>query len=122
MPVGFDFSAQANNTTVGMGETLSLGSGAARFEVPLPTVMASRTSGSNTPRVRILIKKVLSDGKDITVAQSIGSALYYETNLPGAYRAELYIVPKHLKFHMGDFELKAENEYLWIVTNHLFLN
>ena len=39
----------------------------------------------------------------------------------GAYRAEVYIVPKHLRPFLGPFAKRADVPYLWVVTNHMYL-
>jgi hypothetical protein len=120
-PVNMDFYATMGNQTIGVGESATLGSNSATLIVSRPTLHGKSPQGSEEPEVRILLKKVLPDGKDSIVATSFNSKLEYNTQELGAYRAEVYIKPKHLRSYLGDFSDRADAEFLWIETNHLYL-
>ena len=120
-PVNMDFYGTINGTTVGVGGTGSLGTGTATLRVQLPTLHPASPQGNKGPEIRIVLKKVGADGTDATVANVIGANLSYETTTTGSYRAEIMIKPYHLKEFLGDLSKSTEDEYHWIITNHIFV-
>jgi hypothetical protein len=120
-PISFDFYATTGNTVVGVGETHTLINSTATLTVKSPQLHPLSPQIDNKPIIRIDLKKVLPDGQDQTIATSQGSDLETVVSQPGAYRAEVTITPKHLKAFLGDFASQADASFLWIVTNHIFL-
>jgi len=124
-PMGFDFSATLGGTTVRMGSDgasqLTLGGGTATIQVSLPTINTSLVQGVTAPKIRIVLKQV-SGSSDVIVAQSTGASLSAPVTIAGAYRAEVYITPYHLREYLGSFKSYAESEFLWIATNHIYIN
>lgn len=134
-PVGMDFSADRSGTVIGPGESVALGGGSATIEVRLPSLhaltpglrSAAEVSGlspiepGRTPRFRVELKRVTTGGADTVVASSENSGITFSTSTPGAYRAEIFMTPLHLNELLRPFEDLAENEYRWIITNHLYL-
>ncbi len=136
-PVGMDFSAELSGGAVsGVGETASLGGGSATLSVSMPTLHhlspglrdPSKVSGlspvepGRQPQMRIELKRVGTGGADEVVARSDGGSLSFQTTQAGAYRAEIYIRPRHLNELLRPFEDLSENEYHWIITNHIYLD
>ena len=121
-PQGMDFYATVASTTIGVGETGPLSGGNAVITVKAPTLYNRSPRGTGIPIIRLELRKVMSDGTDMVVARSIGSDIQYATATPGAYRAEIYITPRHLEPFLGDFSDNADKEFRWIITNHLYLD
>lgn len=120
-PVGMDFLATTGATTIGVGETGAIQNSSATLSVKLPSLHTRSPHGDDSPIIRIRLKRVTSSGQDETVATSENAELQFTTAKEGAYRAEIAIVPKHLKKFLGDFDYQANREFPWITTNHLFL-
>ena len=126
-PALMDFYATTNGggTTVEMGNTGgAIGTGATIY-VSLPTLHPQTSKNSELPVISIVLKKVLTGGADQIVATTTGANLQYavpSSGGAGAYRAEVSIVPKHLRDFLGIFSDNADKEYKWIITNHIYLN
>ncbi|MFN7951426.1 MAG: hypothetical protein U0610_06855 [bacterium] len=120
-PVGYDFYATAGGNTVGMGDTGAFVPGDTTIHVPLPTLHPSAPGGGPADLVTIKLKRVLPGGLDELVATSDDAPLDFAATEPGAYRAEIWMVPNHLLPHLGP----TPDAYLvptpWILTNHLYL-
>jgi hypothetical protein len=87
----------------------------------LPTLHASSPHGEQSPSIRIELKQILAGGVENTVATSQGGGLSYTTSQAGAYRADLFIRPHHLREQLTVFEDIANDEYRWAISNHLYL-
>jgi hypothetical protein len=125
-PVGMDFWAeiepsQKKLVEIGPGEEMRLSGHRARITVKLPVLHSESPHGTEQPVVRITLKKVIQGGQDLTLASSENSDLSWIASEPGAYRAEVWIKPLHLREFLDDFPELADREYYWIVTNHLYL-
>ena len=121
-PANMDFYANIGASTVGVGDTASLNGEYVTLVVQLPTLHIQSPHGDNKPTIRLKLKKVLSDGKDEVVAHTEGEDIRFSTSEPGAYRAEITIIPSHLREFLGTFVDQADQEYRWITTNHIYLN
>ncbi len=136
-PVGMDFSAELSGGSVrGVGETGTLSGGSATLTVKMPTLHhlspglrdpknvsgLSPVEPGRQPQMRIELKRVGVDGADEVVASASGGNLTFQTTQAGAYRAEIYIRPLHLNELLRPFEDLSENEYHWIITNHIYLD
>jgi hypothetical protein len=122
-PVGMDFYATlGGTTTVDLGKSGSLSGGSALITVKLPVLYKGSPQGKEVPVVRLRLKQVLPGGKDQVVASTTGKDLEFQTSSSGAYRAEVSIVPKHLRELLGPFSSSADQEFSWIITNHLYLD
>ncbi len=122
-PVGMDFSASAGSDVAGVGETLNLTGREATLRVELPRLHSSSPWGRENPLIRIRLIELLSaaaDGERV-VAQTEGSSLSYATSTASKYRAEVRIVPRHLREFMGDFPETVDAEFPWIITNPIYL-
>jgi len=125
-PVNMDFSAHMESSDVdsgeiGPGEKMRLRGHPIRITVKLPSLQGDSSDGEEHPVIRIDLKKVIQEGKDVTVASSESTDLSWVTSEPGAYRAEIWIKPLHLREVLDDFSELVDREYRWIVTNHLYL-
>jgi hypothetical protein len=121
-PVDFDLLATVGGSTAGVGDTIALSGGSASVVVKAPHLHPASPHVGFPPEIRIELKRVASDGTEAVVAQSgFGMDLTYTATSPGAYRAEVYIIPRHVAAFLSSFSDLANKEYRWIVTNHLYL-
>lgn len=124
-PTGFDFGATQGATVFAMGDTIALGSGAISSNISLPG-LHSQSPGmddvddDDRPHIRTELHWVDTAGTDTVVATARGASLTYTITQQGAYRAELYITPRHLKDFARD-ENSVDREYRWIVSNHIYV-
>lgn len=123
-PSGMDFYATVDQQTIGVGQGGTLPQqGSAKIVVSAPSLLPQSPQGPEKCKIRINLKKVLSNGSDQIVATSTDSSdLVYFTDTPGAYRAEVMITPLHLKKFLGDFADDSKKEFYWIITNHIYLS
>jgi hypothetical protein len=121
-PVGADFYAQAGGTSVSVGGTGSFVAGNTRIYSPLPALHSSSPQGKVKPIVIQRLRKVSAPDQAPIVATVVNRDLDYAVDQSGIYRLEISIVPLHLA-PWADIDLdKTEQEFLWIVTNPIYLN
>jgi hypothetical protein len=117
-PIGFDFHVQAASGDYEMGDTVSLN------EYPVLHVkvphLYKMEPGLDMPEMIVSIIKALPEG-GVTVAQSINQDLVYNVQEVGAYRAEIKIVPYHLKKWLGDIPKPFIKEYPFIYANAVYI-
>jgi hypothetical protein len=100
-PVGFDFHARTDSRVFEMGDTVSLAAS------PVLHVTAPHFFGMppalDQPELHIrLIKAGAGDKGGTVVAESVNSDLELAVTQSGSYRAEIKVVPYHLKKWLGD--------------------
>jgi hypothetical protein len=122
-PYQMDYYANLATTgsVVGVGETGSLGGGSATIVVQTPTLFSQSPHGDEKPIIRTRLKQVIAGGTDQVVASSENAPLSFTATTPGAYRAEISIVPRHLRVYLSDFPNSVDQEFMWVITNHLYL-
>jgi hypothetical protein len=126
-PVGMRFTATVGGTTVGTGQTISIGGGSARIQVTLPRLHADSPRGSllfrspyNPPR-SITLKR-MSAGSEATVAEVDDADLDVTVSAAGAYRVEVRIRPIQVAAFIGAFEDLTANAYPWVLTNPIYVD
>ena len=120
-PVGMDFFATAGTQTVGVGQTGTFVSGSTTLTVALPTLHSLSPSTGVTPKRIIRLYRINASGGRDEVATSTDQALVYTVPQTGIYRAEIAMVPRHLKGFLGFDRGKADLEAPWILTNPIYL-
>lgn len=117
-PVGFDFHAEAGGRFHELGEEVPLASAPA-LKVSMPRVQ--HLDPARPPpalRTRLLLAR---DGGWDEVAAGDG-ALSFTPTVPGAYRAEVRMVPHHLRADLGaDADVLLERDYVWIYANPIYV-
>jgi hypothetical protein len=121
-PIGLDYSAELGTAVSNMGETVTLGGKSATLHVKMPTLYSGSPKGSESPSIRIELRQVLTEKQDQVVAGSTHGDLTYTTEKPGAYRFYVYITPKHLKEFLGPLSEWTQSEFLWVISNHIYLD
>lgn len=119
-PVDMDFSASVGATTIGVGDSISLAGQTAVIRVDLPMLHKSSPRGQEAPSFVVRLKHLLPD-RDEVVAVTRDMPLAYPVSSAGVYRAEIAIIPLHLKEYLEDFPSVANQEYPWILTNPIYL-
>jgi hypothetical protein len=120
-PQDFDFSAANSLTAVGVGDSIRVNDSSVTLSVKMPQIWSGSPQGSKKPEIRIELRKVLTEGKDQVIANSTQGDISFSTRTPGAYRAQVYLKPHHLKSFLGPLDAQTESEFPWIITNHIYL-
>jgi hypothetical protein len=118
-PIGFDFYAEAGSQTFEMGDNVSLDASPV-LHIKVPEFFRM-DPGLEKPELRISLIKAGQDG-GVTVAESLNTDLEYAAMEKGAYRAEIKIVPYHLRKWLGDHTKPFIKEYPFIYANPIFIN
>lgn len=115
---GFDFFAAEGPVTKEMGETASMSAGAV-LEVKTPRVR-ELDPAAPAPTITTRLFRAKEGGWD-EVASTTEPTLRYSPTQAGAYRAEVRIIPSHLRPFIGkrtDF-VKAERP--WVMSNAIWV-
>jgi hypothetical protein len=118
-PIGFDFYAEAGSQTFEMGDNVSLADSPV-LHIKAPEFFRMDPS-LDKPELRISLIKAGQDGGTV-VAGSLNSDLIYAVTEKGAYRAEIKIVPYHLRKWLGDHTKPFIKEYPFIYANPIFID
>ena len=116
-PLGFDFHAEADATIYEMGEEVPAG-GTVTLTVTRPTVWHLDPDGPQ-PVITCRLLRAETGG----VWQEVDSAegdLHY-TASPGVYRAEVRILPNHLRPWLGQDPDRFLAERVWIYANPIYV-
>jgi hypothetical protein len=124
-PVGFDFTATriSDGAEVATGSALALASGGIELHVSRPALHADSpgSESASGDRLELSLWRVRADGTEERIARTQSGSLSYIAEAAGSYRAEVHVVPTHLKRYLGEFSALAEKSYPWIVTNPIHL-
>jgi hypothetical protein len=116
-PVGFDFVAEPpSGTLCEMGSDCPLG---ATLRVRRPWLPADFPAGP-TPEIRMRILRAAAGGA-VEVASGDGAVLEHVATEPGAYRAEVRIVPHHAGPQLGRFAAELVREVPWVYANPIYV-
>ena len=117
-PVGFDFHARTDSRVLEMGDTVSLAAS------PVLHVTAPHFFGMppalDQPELHIRLIKAGDEGGTV-VAESVNSDLELAVTQSGSYRAEIKVVPYHLKKWLGDDPTPFLKEYPLIYANAIYV-
>lgn len=117
-PKGFDFHAEAGSRVAEMGDDIDLAANPT-LKVGMPVVRGLDPS-KEPPLLEARILRATSAGFD-EVASGDGDIAYTPT-ITGAYRAEIRIVPTHLReFLNGDADTLLAHDYPWIYSNAIYV-
>ncbi len=122
-PVDFDFTAERLSDSVfaSTGDTISLAGGELSFNVVRPSLHSDSPGAENFTQDDLILRliHVGNDGVEEPVGSATGSSLNVIVTEAGSYRAEVRIVPRHLKRYLGQFRSLGETSYPWIFTNYI---
>ena len=116
-PVGFDFHAQeTDGSVVEMGGTARTGSTLRVVRPSLPEGFPHEPA----PEISLRILRAAPGGA-VEVASGAGPSLEHELREPGAYRAEVRVVPEHARPYLGRSADALLAERVWIYANPIYV-
>ncbi|MBI4955902.1 MAG: hypothetical protein HY908_28035 [Myxococcales bacterium] len=115
-PEGFDFRAELGAAVHEMGETVAPG---AELVVELPSVRDLDPT-QEPPELTARILRAADGGWEV-VAEQPGEGVHYTASAPGAYRAEIRMVPRHLAPYLSSFASLASQSFVWIYANAIYV-
>jgi hypothetical protein len=117
-PVGFDFFAEdAAGPTHEMGDHAPAG---ATLHLVRPTMSDNMPDGALAMMSLRILRSTASGA--VEVAQGTGETLDFTTTAPGAYRAEVHIIPEHARPYLGRLADTLVKEYVWVYSNPVFVD
>ena len=117
-PVGFDFHAERDGEVFEMGEELS--AGPVDLVMKMPEVQALDPSRTPPTKLARILRAI--DGGFEEIARGDGDLRVTVTST-GAYRAEVRMIPHHLKEDFGIYFKPSlvDKEMVWIYANPIYL-
>jgi hypothetical protein len=117
-PVGFDYIAESKGTVSEMGSEVALADSPV-LKVAMPKV-DNLDPKRTPPALTIRILRAINDGWEEMKTGT--SDVAFTPTQAGAYRAEVRIVPNHLKEDLGgDAETLLAHDYVWIYSNPIYV-
>ncbi len=116
-PTGFDFHAESSAGIVEMGGEVALSAG--------PSLVAKKPRvekadpRAKPPEITLRLLRAKPDGWDV-VAET-GADLASTPTDPGAYRVEVRMKPRHLLKYLSSYSDLAEQDFVWIYSNPIFV-
>jgi hypothetical protein len=116
-PEGFDFHARSGGATHEMGAEVAL-AGGVELAVTLPRVQGL-SAEVEPPLLTARILRAAADRWEVVAEESADLTL--AASEPGAYRAEIRIVPRHLHYWLHGYADLASADFVWIYSNPIYL-
>jgi hypothetical protein len=116
-PVGFDFhAARGGGTVAEMGDTAAVGD-------TLRVVMPSLPAGFPAEPAPTLTLRILraAAGGAVEVTSGTGAMLEHVITEPGAYRAEVRMIPEHARPYLGRYADDMVTERVWVYANPIYV-
>jgi hypothetical protein len=117
-PIGFDFHAETAKGVGEMGDEVALGDSPV-LHVAIPTFF-NMNPDLPAPEFYAKIVAAGADGGAI-VAESAGDPIVYTATEAGAYRAEVHVVPHHLRQWLGGDPDDYIHDYPLIYSNPIYV-
>ena len=115
---GFDFVAVEAGAEHEMGETVSLANGVT-LRVTMPSIQ-QLDPAAPAPTLTLRLLRARDGGWD-EVASTTDASLEHVATAAGAYRAEVRIVPRHLRPYIGTRVGYVKNERPWVYSNAIYV-
>jgi hypothetical protein len=124
-PVGLDMVATKDGATFEMGDVVPAG---ATIRVTTPTVR-DLDPAAEPPRLVTRVLRAVDEVEGfVEVGRSEGSILEVVAAEPGVYRAEVRMMPWHLREHLGFDDVRlldeadlAGTDYVWVYGNPFYV-
>lgn len=116
-PIGFDFHGESEGKVVEMGGVLSLASDT-RLVGTMPSVRDLDPS-AEAPAKELVLYRAEPDGW-LELTRSDGD-IDFAVDAPGAYRVEVRMQPRHLRGELAMFADLADESFVWIYGNAIFV-
>jgi hypothetical protein len=114
-PVGFDYHALEGESVIEMGGVAAAGT---ELRVTLPSVQ-NLDPAVEPPRITARLLRAREGGWDL-VTESDQDLVHAATE-PGAYRAEIRIEPRHLRALLASYSDLADQSFVWIYANAIYV-
>jgi hypothetical protein len=119
-PIGFDFHADAGGTTTEMGAEVTL-SGDLIVVATLPTLDPRSPQGATPPGIEGRLIRATGAGRETLETWTEGS-IEVAADVPGVYRVEVWITPRHLEPYLGSVAADYTEKTLpWVYSAALFV-
>ena len=125
-PHSFAFSGTQGGNLLQMGDSasgsLTLHLSVPDRPVPIPSGAPFSTTDALKAQVRAELLRI--DGSGASVVQQVtalGGQLTTPVSQPGAYHVQIWITPRHLEGALGSSAALAQKEYLWVITNPIYV-
>lgn len=115
-PVGFDFVAEHGGTVHEMGDEAPVG---ATLRVTRPR-LPEGWPAEPAPTLRLRLLRAAAGGA-VEVASGDGAQLEHTVTEPGAYRAEVRMVPEHTRPFLGTRADRLVREIVWVYSNPIYI-
>jgi hypothetical protein len=115
-PMGFDFVADDAGTIREMGDDAAVG---AKLRLVRPS-LPEGFPNDPPPVIAMRIVRSTPDGA-VEVAAGSGDLLEHVTTEPGAYRAEVRMIPEHARPALGERADALIREVPWVYSNPIFV-
>jgi hypothetical protein len=116
-PLGFDWHASEAGTVREMGEEVSLAKGV-ELQVTRPSVDRLDPKAEE-PLIKVRILRAGNDGWSVVAENQ--SFLAFTPTMPGVYRAEVRLTPRHLRGYLSTYSDLADQEFPWIYGNPIYV-
>ena len=120
-PVGFDFYAQTQQKTYELGENPSLRETELSLQANLPKLHPMTPQLGGTPTIFLKLILVRADGSQRELTKTEDTSLTFKPDEAGAYRIEVSIIPRHYSNFISYKKELLNQEYPWIITNHIYV-
>ncbi len=122
-PVGFDFHLTTSTGTQEIGDTTPMAALGKTIQVVMPQLHPASPADGPIPTLTMnLIRVDPTTGTESIVATSNGPDINFPVTQAGAYRVEVTMIPLHLQSYLGYKKTMANQEFKWIISNHLYVS
>ncbi|MGC4115979.1 MAG: hypothetical protein QM765_15605 [Myxococcales bacterium] len=122
---GFSFTARAGSSLLPMG---GAGHGPLELRVQVPARPVQLDGAAFTPAqadtAQLRVRLVRSDASGPVVVRETtqpGELVAETVSVPGPYHVEIRIRPLHLAQSLGSESALAEHDFLWVISNAIWL-
>lgn len=115
---GFDFHAREAGEAKELGAEVSLASGVT-LEATMPRVQGLDPA-ADPPRLELILWRAVEGGWE-QAASTTEATLSFTPTLPGAYRVEVRLAPRHLKGFVGTRLTAVRDARPWVLTSALYV-
>lgn len=120
LPIGFDFHAVAGDTFTEMGAEVTA-SGDLKIVATLPRLDPRSPQGGTPPGIEGRLIRATMLGRETLETWTEGS-VEVAADMPGVYRVEVWITPRHLEPYLGDVAADHTDKPMpWIYSAGLFV-
>jgi hypothetical protein len=114
-PKGFDFHAEDGGASREMGSEVTVG---ATLVVVMPEVT---DLGADVEPPTLTARILRAETDHWEVVDEADADLSFTTTEPGAYRAEIRMQPRHLRYWLEPYGELADKDFAWVYANPIYV-